>query len=735
MVPGARIDTTRSVAKGSTSATSLYERVGYCETAKKPPWQMRLITGGDQGQQDGPGLVLAWHLLASAVLLFVPTPLVLGIPPWEISLRQAPATVGLPLSYLLAAGWQTRAIRRAAPTIALRSIGLLAAALAAFFLGLLMYPDIWYSRGILLLGLALTAVFILTPLLLRGPWLKVASAGLVITGGGALAVAPVPPETPTSPEPTVETQILATSHGALMAVHYGSFVAPIGNGGGIDVVDDGFVLATGEGGVYRLEFAADTDSLSLSEWPLHVPLNRDTFVGAAGQDVQPFRFRVTDILVHAAGDSIEFMASHHDWNNTERCFVLRVSTLVASRAELNQAERLDRWRTLYDTTPRLPIKSFDRGSPFVGHQSGGRLAILDAEHLIVTVGDHQFDGWNSERALSQDSTVDYGKTLVVDRNGHAERLTMDQRHPQGLLVDSAGRIWTTDHGPQGGDELHEIIPGANYGWPYVTYGTDYGDVVWPLEGQGEWDAADFWPPVFAWVPSIGVSNLIEVREGPVAEWRGDLLIGSLPARSLSRVRREAGRVVYLEPIDTGSRIRDLIERPDGEIILWANGGGILQLTGTSASEGAALFARCAGCHTTERGAGPQSVRDLWKKGRVRPVVHLFARVRSALRTLEHRAARPVPGRPPDLRARYVHDLRTDQCPGRTRGADRPSADAAVMRRTTGSDVLAMTPGSPLACRPFKCCGDAPTPDPASRSGGVAHSTRRSSDDPCDLLTR
>jgi cytochrome c2 len=136
----------------------------------------------------------------------------------------------------------------------------------------------------------------------------------------------------------------------------------------------------------------------------------------------------------------------------------------------------------------------------------------------------------------------------------------------------------------------------------VTYGTEYGDDVWPLQ-RGEWSDSSFRPAVFAWVPSIGISNLIEVRKGPLAAWVGDLLVASLDGRSLFRVRREGGRVVYVEPIQVGSRIRDLVEGPDGRIVLMADGGTIIRLEAETSGGGEALFARCLGCHSTEAGAG------------------------------------------------------------------------------------------------------------------------------------
>jgi aldose sugar dehydrogenase len=544
---------------------------------------------------------LWWHAAAAALLLVLPTHLLVGARVWETGAARFYGVFGLPLAYLAAAAVVTFAVRGRGVRQALRSLIILAVVLAGFFLVAVVLRDLWYSRLALLAGLALAAGFIMAPALLTrrllwpgGAALALAAAAL-LTVGGATAD-PIAADR----VPTVSSRIVRTSHGVFRTVEYWWYVQPVANGGGIDALGDGYILATGDGDVYRLHWASDSDSLSVEQLPIRIPLDRAAFAAAAGSDVQTALFRVADSLVRMAGDSIELVASHHHWHDDAQCFTIRISVLLLAADELDRGVAADRWRTLYDTQPCLPILRTDRVT-FAGIQMGGRLADYGNGHLLMTVGDHGFNGWQTDRALSQDPTADYGRTLEIDREGHATHLSMGQRNPQGLHLDAAGRIWTTEHGPQGGDALHRIIPGSNYGWPYVTYGTDYGDVVWPLQGQGDWNESAFRPATFAWVPSVGISSLIQVRRAPVAEWRGDLLIGSLPARSLYRVRLDGDRVVYVEPIQIGSRIRDLVEGPDGRIIMWVDGGGIIRMSAATPESGEALFARCVGCHSSEPG--------------------------------------------------------------------------------------------------------------------------------------
>ena len=84
--------------------------------------------------------------------------------------------------------------------------------------------------------------------------------------------------------------------------------------------------------------------------------------------------------------------------------------------------------------------------------------------------------------------------------------------------------------------------------------------------------------MFAWVPSIGVSNLIEVANFHPA-WDGDLLVGSLRAQALHRLRRDGdGRVVYSEPIQLGQRLRDIAALPDGTLAIWTDSARLMFLS-------------------------------------------------------------------------------------------------------------------------------------------------------------
>jgi cytochrome c2 len=294
------------------------------------------------------------------------------------------------------------------------------------------------------------------------------------------------------------------------------------------------------------------------------------------------------------------------WVPEKACWVERVSMLEGVRDEIIDGRKRESWKTLFESSPCLPTDGENRrhGIPVVGYFGGGRMAVLGDDELLLTVGDFGFDGLASPWMLPQELTNSYGKTIRIRiSDGSSTVFTFGQRNPQGLFVGSEGRIWSTEHGPQGGDELNLLVEGANYGWPLATFGTDYGSYRWP-RAKAEGEHTGYALPVFAWIPSIGASQVIEVDGTRFPQWRGDLLVGSLRAAKLFRMRVRDGRTIYAEPIELGCRVRDLVEGADGNLVIWSDDCGIVTLQPQAVSGPAALFAeKCSGCHQSDLVSG------------------------------------------------------------------------------------------------------------------------------------
>jgi glucose/arabinose dehydrogenase len=307
-------------------------------------------------------------------------------------------------------------------------------------------------------------------------------------------------------------------------------------------------------------------------------------------------FRVADVVARREGGATRIYVSHHYWKREQKCFVARVSTTTLPAASADPGAAGARWETVFETEPCLPVAPA-RGEAFAGQQIGGNLEFLGDNKLLLTVGDHQFDGWYRPTNYVQDPHAHYGKTVLIDiRTRSWSIFTTGHRNSQGLTIDSQGRIWSTEHGPQGGDELNLLREGGNYGYPMHTYGTEYGSTVWP-PAEGARDDPSLIRPVFAWVPSIAPTDLVEVTDPAFHRWKGDLLIATLRGHAIWRVRVEGQRVVYAERIPMGQRIRDIVAGK-GEFVLLTDGNNIIRIRpNEGVDQGAVLFTlHCGGCH-------------------------------------------------------------------------------------------------------------------------------------------
>jgi glucose/arabinose dehydrogenase len=158
----------------------------------------------------------------------------------------------------------------------------------------------------------------------------------------------------------------------------------------------------------------------------------------------------------------------------------------------------------------------------------------------------------------------------------AETWTLGHRNPYGLTFAADGRLWETEMGPQGGDELNLILPGKNYGWPLVSQGKNYDDVPIPPHSS----RPEFVPPKHYWVPSVSPTSLLIYSGNLFPQWKGDGIIGSLSGQALIHVRIRGDQASKVEQWDMGYRIRFVGQGPDGAVYLLEDGSGgrLLRLT-------------------------------------------------------------------------------------------------------------------------------------------------------------
>lgn len=395
-------------------------------------------------------------------------------------------------------------------------------------------------------------------------------------------------------------------------------------GGAIVETNNGILIAEQSGRFFFLD-QDESQRPRLRQTSIYIDINQEGFNRAANKESYAIKpglnvgyaglgMRLHDLLL--LSDRKTLMASFTRWKDSEAC-----AELVFAYTELIQNEELLKsgtWREVFITTPCLGFGP-QKNKPFAGHQAGGRIVELDNGIVIVTVGDFKNDG--DKRTLTTANPANsYGKTHLIDlKTGKIQKnFTTGHRNPQGLTRRQNGEIWSTEHGPTGGDEVNIIKPGGNYGWPKVTLGKDCNGCSWQKEGRH----GGYEKPQWAFLPSIGISNLIEIRDfAPI--WDGDLLVSSLKAETLYRIRLDGVRPIYASPIHIGDRIRDIIQLRDRRIALWTDSGKLIFLElYTTPGPGDILFQNlepavrevvreCSVCHTLNPTNSTNDRLSLW----------------------------------------------------------------------------------------------------------------------------
>jgi cytochrome c2 len=525
----------------------------------------------------------AWSLLSCVALVTLPAFLRQGVVVWELPVQRL-----LPF-YMLGVGYLLYSFLLYFAARAERGINVFLAILlgAASFLlsvGALYFVDeLEYSRLVLIVSIVLGIILAISPFVLNSLFFRLSLALLLVVVAAGTWMSRQVDDT--------EEDTVQRLNSALYVMdrvnHQVIPTRPRIQGGAITAHRNGFIAATGDGEFYRLDWSAQGDTLVSGKLPLSSPLENRAEFYAADKARDGFPFRVTDLLIRPGPGDDQLFVAHQAWDPSGKCFTMAVSRAALPGDEQTTAGSDMEWTRLYETQPCIEL-------PFDPVETGGRLA-WTGTGLLLTVGDHGKDGRKTP-ALAQDMTGDYGKVLLLDMKGGARIFTSGHRNPQGLLVDDHGQVWVTEHGPAAGDELNRLVDGGNYGWPLVTYGTHYGQRTWPLNPDGK-HHGEFTEPVQAFVPGIAISNLMQVGGRQFPRWEGDLLIATLKKETLFRVRLRENRVIYVEPIFVGERVRDLVEAADGRILLWTDDESVTVLSRRmNPNAGEEAYGQCRRCH-------------------------------------------------------------------------------------------------------------------------------------------
>lgn len=252
------------------------------------------------------------------------------------------------------------------------------------------------------------------------------------------------------------------------------------------------------------------------------------------------------------------------------------TTLARAKLHNNQ---LVNWQDLLVTQSRTDNKV----------HFGGRISFDNNGHVFLAIGDRGERDHAQNRSnhagsilrLNLDGTVPNDNPFIGQTDVLPEIWSYGHRNPQGLFFNQqTGQLWAIEHGPRGGDEINLVEAGKNYGWPVISYGKEY----WaPLAvGKGT-EREGMEQPVQMYDPSIAPSSLIQYQGTLFKEWHGKLLAGALKLQHLNIVTLDDQNQAIDEQRllnSLSSRIRNVIEAPDGALLLGTDSGNVYRITPT-----------------------------------------------------------------------------------------------------------------------------------------------------------
>ena len=210
-----------------------------------------------------------------------------------------------------------------------------------------------------------------------------------------------------------------------------------------------------------------------------------------------------------------------------------------------------------------------------GMHFGSRIALDGKGHVFISQGER------NQKALAQDLDVLQGKLVRLNLDGTQPSdnpfagspgvrravWSYGHRNMQGMAVDPrTGKLWQSEHGPRGGDELNLPEAGKNYGWPVTSDGMDYASNRPYPETRGQ-EAPGMQRPYHVWAISPALSGMAFYTGRPGNAWNDSLFLGALAGRSLIRLQLDGDRIVSEERllVDLGKRIRDVRVGSDGNV--------------------------------------------------------------------------------------------------------------------------------------------------------------------------
>lgn len=295
---------------------------------------------------------------------------------------------------------------------------------------------------------------------------------------------------------------------------------------------------------------------------IYDPVRKSTLLAGraikATERLNDSRFAITDIGILAeSATRADLLISFPTYNRARDCVSVH---LYRYTLKITSKPSLTRGKLWFKSNPCVPVSAVQHAA--------GRLEVIDKKSAYLTIGDLGYSEIDNVNRRG-----DLGSVFKVSATTR-EKISSGHRNQQGILLIGKD-LYTSEHGPRGGDELNIIEKGVDYGWPAVTYGEPYssGDYVRPKE-TGSHDG--FRKPLTYWVPSVAPTELVQVSGPTWGPWSGQIVMGTLREESLIFIELlDPGKVGAITTHPVNERIRDLEIGLQGEMIATTDSGKLL----------------------------------------------------------------------------------------------------------------------------------------------------------------
>ena len=285
----------------------------------------------------------------------------------------------------------------------------------------------------------------------------------------------------------------------------------------------------------------------------------------------------------ARNRTIYFCYSEPAANGGGNSTALARASLSADYTRLEQLEVIFSQKPKLDSSAHFGCRIVESRDPGLDGKPDGKLFLTLGERFTRKDDAQKLDNHHGKLVrINKDGTVPNDNPFVGRAGALPEIWSYGHRNVQGATLAPDGTLWEHEHGAQGGDEINLPRAGANYGWPIISYGQDYGGG--PI-GEGITAKPGMEQPLHYWVPSIapsGMAFLTSERYGKA--WRGNLFVGSLKFGYLDRIELSEpfnGKVVSEHKLltEVGQRVRDVRQGPDGllYVLTDSSNGKLLRL--------------------------------------------------------------------------------------------------------------------------------------------------------------